>query len=82
MKGQLNEEYSLKFAEMSAYQAELRGLAFAIGDKELLEIVNKGYESQKYSPEERSFELDEMEIRGKSQHLHTRISQLLTEITK
>ena len=71
-----------KDAELSAYKAELRGLAFAIDDKELLRLVNEGYSFTGLPQKERNFIKDEMEIRGRSQHLHTRISQLLKEKTK
>lgn len=72
-----NEVCATKHAELSAYKAELRGLAFSIGDKELLDLVNESYEFMKQAPEERFSMLPEMEIRGRSQRLHTRISQLL-----
>jgi len=77
-----NELYMTTFAERSAYEAELRGLAFAIGDEELLALVNKGYEFDKRPIEARTFWMDEAEIRGRSQFLHTRISQLLEAATK
>lgn len=76
------EIHAEKFGEMSAYQAELRGLAFAINDKDLLEIVNRSYDFMKQSPEERSIFLDEMEIRGRSQKLHTRIAELIGKTTR
>ena len=76
-----DEVYATKYAELSAYKAELRGLAFAIGDQELLDLVNKSYEFMNQSPEERFSMLPEMEIRGRSQKLHTRISQLLVTAT-
>lgn len=74
-----DEIYATKHAELSAYNAELRGLAFAIGDKELLNLVNESYSFIHYSPADRSVVGDEMEIRGKSQKLHTRISQLIKD---
>jgi hypothetical protein len=76
------EIYITKFAEMSANQAELRGLAFAIGDKDLLALVNEGYRFREIPSGERNTIMDEMEIRGRSQKLHTRISELLKLITK
>jgi len=76
------EASTTKFAEMSAYQAGLRGLAFALGDKDLLGLVNEGYEFTGKPLEERNTVRDEAEIRGRSQQLHTRISQLLEIATK
>jgi len=76
------ETYLTRLAEMSTFQAELRGIAFAVGDKELLELVNKGYDFERMPIEKRNPAMDEMEIRGRSQHLHTRISQLLKAATK
>ena len=61
-------------AELSAHNAELRGLAFAIGDENLLGLVNEGYEFLRQPPDQRNIDLDEMTIRNRSQHLHTRIS--------
>jgi len=77
-----NEILLEKQSEISAYQAELRGLAFAIGDKELLDLINSGYEFTGVPLSERNVVKDEMEIRGKSQKIHTRISQLLELATK
>ena len=71
------ELYFTKLAELSVCNAELRGLAFAIGDKEFLRLVNEGYGFLRQPPTERNITLDEMEIRNRSQRLHTRISQLL-----
>lgn len=72
-KSELTEAYFEKHAELSACKAELRGLAFAIGDKELLQIVNNFPRDSVMPPE--------MEARARAQHLHTRISQLLEEAT-
>jgi hypothetical protein len=71
---ELTETYFDMFAEWSAYAAELRGLAFAIGDKELLEIVNKEDRDSEGVP-------PEIPVRARSQQLHARISQLLDEAT-
>ena len=55
---------------------------FAIGDEELLRLVNEGYDFISQPIGERDLVLDEMKIRGRSQHLHTRISQLLEKATQ
>jgi len=75
------ELYFTTMAELSARNAELRGLAFAIGDKELLTLVNEGYDFLGVPPDQRNITVDEMTIRGRSQKLITRISQLLEEAT-
>lgn len=72
-KTELTDTYFQKQAEASAYAAELRGLAFAIGDEQLLSIVNN-FPVDKVMP-------PEMQERARAQHLHTRISQLLLEAT-
>lgn len=77
-----NELYMTTFADMSSYEAELAGLASAIGDEELIVLVNKPYEFDGKPIEARVFEMDEVEIRGRSRRLHTRISQLLEAATK
>ena len=77
LREDIDDRYIEKIAEHSAYWSELRGLAFAINDKELLDLVNKGYDFKHLPSEERNAMLDEMEIRGRSQKLHTRIAQLL-----
>jgi hypothetical protein len=82
MEQKPSEIYLTKHAELSAHKAELRGLAFAIGDKELLKLVNEGYSFSTQPQEERNITRDEMEIRLKSQKLHTRISQLLETTAK
>src|SRR6266545_6162017 len=64
-------------AEHSAYWGELRGLGDAINDKELLDLINQGYGVSGRAADQRSYMVDEMEVRGTSQHLHTRIAQLL-----
>ena len=70
-------------SEFSAAFAELRGLAFAIGDHELLMLVNKlghsdpGHVTLNLDPSE----LWEMESRGQFQHIHTRIAELLKQET-
>lgn len=76
------EVYFTTMAELSVHNAELRGLAFAIGDEELLRLVNEGYEFLSQPPDQRNIVLDEMTIRNHSQHLHTRISQLLEAATQ
>jgi hypothetical protein len=78
----MDERYIEKLAEHSAYWSGLRGLAFAINDKELLSLVNQGYEFTRLPSEQRNAMHDEMEIRGRSQQLHTRIAQLLELTTK
>jgi len=60
-------------------RAELRGLAFAIGDKPLLALVNEGYRFIGLPEEDRYPISDEMDIRSRSQKLYTRISQLQEE---
>ena len=83
MSGEKPTELCFKtMAELSVHNAELRGLAFAIGDEELLKLVNKGYEFLSQPPDQRNITLDEMTIRNRSQHLHTRISQLLEAATR
>lgn len=62
-----------KLAELSMYKAKLRGLGFAIGDKELLSIINKGIDY------EQDAIMKEMDMRGRTQKMHTRIAQLLDE---
>jgi len=78
---ELDDAYLARYAEFSAHWAELRGLAFAINDQELLDLVNKGFTFDGLSSEQRDIVKDEMEIRGRSQHIHTRIAQLLAETT-
>jgi hypothetical protein len=75
-------DYATKLAEWSSYKAELRGLAFAIGDKELLDILNSS-QFMVTSEEIREMGATAVEInaRSKSQHLHTRIFQLLANTT-
>jgi hypothetical protein len=65
---QITDVYCQKHAELSASRAELRGLAFAIDDKELLDIVNENLGDTEGS------------IRNHVQRIHTRISKLI-EIT-
>jgi hypothetical protein len=60
-----NETYATKQAELSAYQAELRGLAFAIGDQELLDLVNhseRHSDSMGALSEEEQFQSNEHEV--------------------
>ena len=68
-----NESYFEKSAELSAATAELNGLAIAIGDKELLAMVEaEGFEEG----------VDRnLQAQRQSLHLHRRISQLLLEAT-
>jgi hypothetical protein len=82
LRNDIGDQYVEKLAEQSTYRAELRGLAFAINDQELLDLVNKGYDFIGIPNEQRNATFDEMEIRNRSQHLHTRISQLLELATK
>jgi hypothetical protein len=70
-----SEPYFERHADWSAYQAELRGLAFAIDDKELLDLVNNG-ERDSENPT-----ISEINARHQAQLLHTRIAQLLKEET-
>lgn len=79
-----NDVMFQKFAEFSAHWAELRGLAFAIGDSELLSAVNEtktGSSSDENTSQSLAHMLHEMNYRGQSQRIHTRISQLLLEAT-
>jgi hypothetical protein len=74
-----------RFADFSAHWAELRGLAAAIGDSKLLELVNERFAD--LSVEENASisyaaMLTEIEYRGQSQRIHTRISELLQEATR
>ena len=68
-----DETWYEKYAELSAYKAELRGIAFAIGDEELMRLAREVID---YS------DIVEPQIRINSQHLHTRISELLEEALK
>ena len=77
----IDDQYLAKFAEFSAYLAELRGLSFAIGDKELSNLITRGYDFQGIPSEQRDIVRDEMDIRGKTQQIHTRIAQLLALAT-
>jgi hypothetical protein len=70
-----DEIYCARHSELSAYSAELRGLAFAIGDEELRKLANNLYPSNKSN----SAMEKEMDVRNHSQHLHTRISELLQD---
>lgn len=75
---ELDDPYFTKHAEISAAKAELRGLAFAIGDAKLLELVN----NPKHMPNSSLGRMEsEMDMRGNSQQLHTRISELLIVAT-
>jgi len=71
-------------AEHSAKVAELLGLAHAIGDKKLLELVARGSRLIGESDEEcdLTFTQQKENILELSAELHTRISQLLIEATR
>jgi hypothetical protein len=71
-----------KYSQYSALMGEIRGIAIAIGDKELLNLVTQQYEFQDKSLVERILHVDELEIRSRSEKLHTRISQLLESAIK
>lgn len=78
----LDDNYFIKSAELSAAQAELRGLAFAIGDKELLHQVNNPIDNRTSDDKRINAAFREIDIRANSQHLHTRITELLEIETK
>ena len=78
-----NNELCMRMvAEKSAYEAELKGLAIAIGDKELIDLIDKKYSFISIPIKERDKNLVETEIRAKSELLHMRISQLIKIATK
>ena len=77
-----DDVFNLKLSEMSAYDAELRGLAIAIDDKDLLALVNESYDFYNKPLKDRAFFEDEVKIRSRSQRLHTQISKLLQNSTK
>lgn len=66
--------YAGKHADFSASWAELRGLAFAIGDENLKSIVTGGIPNLEK-------ELFESEVRHKAQMIHTRIAELIAKET-
>jgi hypothetical protein len=55
----------------------LRGLAIAIDDKKLIEVVDETYSFFEKTLAERVVSEDEVDIRSRSLRLHTRISELL-----
>ena len=59
-----------------AASAHFRGLAFAIGDKEMLDLIN-----QRERPTG-DIMADEARIRSQAQKLHTRIADLIEQETK
>ena len=77
-----DEAYKKAFAEKSVYEAELKGMALAIGDKELLDLVNEGYRVMEIPDEQRNLMRDELEIRAQLRRFHTRIAQLIAAATK
>lgn len=84
LSGTVLEVYLNKYAEYSAAWAELRGLTFAIGDKELINLVNNTPEiREKHNPTETekayARTMHEMGVRGYSQQIHTRIAKLIQE---
>ena len=84
-EGESSPESIRKFAEFSAYMAELRGLAFVINDREFLEIVNRPYplESEELQGLDAAGRFERMEAlsRRRSQALHKRIYQLMEDLT-
>jgi len=79
-----SHDYMMKSAEFSSSWAELRGLAFAIGDEKLLAAVNNLGHSDPgtFPPPLDKHEIWEMESRGQFQRIHTRIAELLEEETQ
>jgi len=75
------ELFFSKRAEYSAYQAELRGLACAIGDKKLQEIVYRDYDYVKLPVLFHFPPICESEISVRSQEIHARIYELLEGAT-
>ena len=73
-----DETYRKVFAEKSVHEAEIKGIAFAIGDRELLNLINKEYAN----PNEKQFRRSEAEIRGHMESVHARITQLIEATTK
>ncbi|HQU37039.1 MAG TPA: hypothetical protein PLR65_10670, partial [Anaerolineales bacterium] len=59
LQEQPDEAFKKAFAEKSVYEAELKGMAVAIGDKELLDLVNEGYRVMKIPDEQRNLIRDE-----------------------
>ena len=55
----------------------MRGLAIAIDDKKLIEVVDETYSFFEKTLAERVVSEDEVDIRSRSLRLHTRISELL-----
>lgn len=76
---QADDAHITQFAESSAHWAELRGLAFAIKDEELLRLINEPFRFEALPSEQRNMIRDEAELRGHFQQLHTRIAQLLDQ---
>jgi hypothetical protein len=84
-EGESSPESIRRFAEFTAYMAELRGLAFVINDREFLEIVNRPYplESEEIQGLDPTGKFERMEAlsRRRSQALHKRIYQLMEDMT-
>lgn len=78
---QVSEIYVERAADYSAYWAELRGLAFAIGDEELLQIINQELfnpaNARRINEIAKARDVAEMDARGAFQKIHTRIAELL-----
>ncbi len=70
--------YFEKHAELSAYSAELRGLALAIGDEKLLSIVDRSPSPPASSD---NLQIRETDARIRAEDLHARISKLLLDAT-
>jgi hypothetical protein len=77
LEQEVTEDRYIKFVEESVYAAELRGIALAIGDEELLKLINKP--SIVYEDKTPNFMSKEASIRNETQNLHTRIHQLLEQ---
>ncbi len=76
-------EIATRIAKLSAYNAELRGVAFAIGDKALLDLVNNRPQNPNEAlSDAEKLRITEMMARNWSQQLHTRIYQLLEALTR
>lgn len=78
---QVNDVYLSKLAEYSARYAESRGLAFSVGDKELLSLINHELHITRIG-DQTNLQRDETELRGTFQKIYTRLAQLLIETTE
>jgi len=79
-----SEEFAAKAVEASAAQAELRGLAEAIGDDELRRLANEVGAAVEDFPDlsgADAMAAVTLTLQNRYQSMHTRIAQLLKEAT-